>query len=225
MKMKKIKLSLVVSVISIAIAFCTYAFSARRTNQINETPINKIGEKRTSISDKSNAKLKMEPSFSTVKKDELTPPRKKINDQNNVEVKTGENVDNTIRAFVQAFEQAIVRAIESYLIDALKCAIEATDVVEIQEAVDALIDCPGCLKELTTIVRDQSYDKRLRQYAAAALIKSGKAIPTVVGAIAETVRLEQNEFREGLLKALADLDSIEAAEVLVASLAGDEMLK
>ena len=90
---------------------------------------------------------------------------------------------------------------------------------------DALIDCPGCLKELTTIVRDQSYDKRLRQYAAAALIKSGKAIPTVVGAIAETVRLEQNEFREGLLKALADLDSIEAAEVLVASLAGDEMLK
>jgi len=106
----------------------------------------------------------------------------------------------------------------------LENALLAGDELAIQEALDAIVACPECLKRMMSILEDPSYDDKFRHYAARALIKSGskEGIIAVVGAILDAQAQEQYDFKDRLVQELGDVDSIEAADALASIVTGEE---
>lgn len=125
---------------------------------------------------------------------------------------------------VRLFSQDIVEVGKADYIADLEYAVNASDEAAIQTAIEAIAGCLGCIERMIEILSDPSYDEKLRQYVAKALIKSGtgEGAVAVLRAIVGAHYLGQYDFKDRLMQIFADLDSVDAADTLAAALTGDD---
>lgn len=110
-------------------------------------------------------------------------------------------------------------------VDDLKDAIRNHDEMAIQMAIETIISCSDCLKEMIETLNNASSGVELRLNAAKALIRSGIR-ENVLEVFKEAVKAHLQgdyELKESLLQILADVDSIEAADTLSAILSGGDL--
>jgi len=141
---------------------------------------------------------------------ENVPPRYELKNQpssDKIKASVGNNNDNDpVNKLEQAFYQNDQQAIKT--------------------AIDIAAHCSECVPRLKEILEDEGADNQLRFYAAQALIKSdgGEAAKAVLTEIVNANSLERDDLEDGLKQAFVQLDSVEAANTLIAILLNEQAL-
>jgi len=111
-------------------------------------------------------------------------------------------------------------------VNELEQAFYQNDQQAIKTAIDIAAHCSECLPRLKEILENEGADNQLRFYAAQALIKSGgsEAAKIVLKEIVNANLLERDDLEDGLKQAFVQLDSVEAANTLIAILLNEQAL-
>lgn len=111
-------------------------------------------------------------------------------------------------------------------INELEQAFYQDDILAIEKAIDIAAQCSECLARLKELLEDEGLDNQLRVYAAQALIKSGQSegAMAVLKEIINANSLEYSSLEDDLKQAFVKLDSVEAANTLIAVLLDEQAL-
>lgn len=111
-------------------------------------------------------------------------------------------------------------------VNELEQAFYQNDQQAIEKTIDIAAKCLECVPRLKEILEDEGADNQLRIYAAQALIKSGggEAAKVVLKEIVNANSLEHDDLEDSLKQAFAQLDSVEAANTLIAILLNEHAL-